>query len=252
MPSVTSIVSSNQMVVARPKSVWRFQDAIWIFVLPVLLPVALYFSLQIYAGLGLFPKIWLNYLTAESSLALAIQYALSLVVYAVVIGGLMWWRKAKLQDLGLRRFRLRWLAVVAGLYMAQAGLIIVIFALVQVLLPQVNLDEKQKVLEYGLHGWGWWLSFASSVVIAPVIEEIMFRGIMFTAIARRWPVWLAAIGSSLAFAYLHGQVNVGIYTFVLGLLLCWLYRRSRSIIPGIALHFLNNLVAFWLLTHAIT
>jgi len=250
--SVTSAVSSRDVTSGGQKAAWRFEDAIWVLILPILLPLVVVFSLQIYAGLGLLPGRWLELMSADSRLALVVQYFFSLMIYGAVIGWLVWRRRARWQDLGVKTFQPRWLAVVGGLYIVQVIAMIAVFALVELLLPQVNLDEKQSVLEFGLQGWGWWLSFVSTVVIAPVLEEIMFRGIMFTALTSRWRVWLAAIVSSLAFAFLHGQVNVGIYTFIFGLLLCWLYRKSRSIVPGIILHFLNNLVAFWLLSQAVT
>ena len=53
-----------------------------------------------------------------------------------------------------------------------------------------------------------------------------------------------AIFSGVLFGFAHLQPNVSIYTFILGLLLCAMYVRLGSIVPGIALHMLNNYFAY--------
>ena len=40
------------------------------------------------------------------------------------------------------------------------------------------------------------------------------------------------------------QANVGVYTFFLGMVLCFMYARLRSIVPGVLLHMVNNLLVF--------
>ena len=66
---------------------------------------------------------------------------------------------------------------------------------------------------------------------------------MFSAMAKRFGAILGAVLSSLLFAFAHLQLNVGVYTFILGLLLCMMYYKLRSIWPGIFVHALNNYVA---------
>lgn len=88
------------------------------------------------------------------------------------------------------------------------------------------------------------LAFIALVILPPILEETVFRGFLFGTLAHKWGTIAGAIGSSVLFALAHGQANVGVYTFVLGLLLCFLYRRLGSIVPGIALHMLNNYLAY--------
>jgi membrane protease YdiL (CAAX protease family) len=68
--------------------------------------------------------------------------------------------------------------------------------------------------------------------------------------AKRWGVITGAIVSSAIFGLAHAQANISIYTWLLGLLLCAMYVRLKSIIPGMALHMLNNYLAFLALTSA--
>jgi hypothetical protein len=84
-------------------------------------------------------------------------------------------------------------------------------------------------------------------VLAPLAEELFFRGYFFTAL-RSWKgVWPAAILTGLVF----GGIHVGsapapflVPLAVFGFLLCLLYWRTGSLYPCIVLHALNNCLAF--------
>jgi CAAX protease family protein len=83
---------------------------------------------------------------------------------------------------------------------------------------------------------------ALTCVIAPICEELFFRGFLFTTFAGRiGPRW-GALLSGVVFGLVHapnpaaGLVALG----VLGVCLCALYWRTQSIIPCMALHALNN------------
>ena len=84
-------------------------------------------------------------------------------------------------------------------------------------------------------------------VVAPVAEELFFRGYFFTAL-RNWKgVWPAAIITGLVFGGIHaGSAPVGylVPLAVFGFGLCLLYWRTGSLYPCIALHAFNNSLAF--------
>lgn len=84
-------------------------------------------------------------------------------------------------------------------------------------------------------------------VVAPMCEEILFRGYIFTAL-RRWRGTLAAaVITGLLFGLVHAGSAPVIYLVplaALGFGLCLLYQRTGSLYPGIAAHSLNNSVAF--------
>jgi membrane protease YdiL (CAAX protease family) len=91
-------------------------------------------------------------------------------------------------------------------------------------------------------------------VIAPIAEEVFFRGFIFGAL-RRWRVefagrdmstWVAAVITAILFALAHGASAPGRYLVPLGFLgfvLCMLRWRTRSLYPGMALHSINNSLA---------
>lgn len=84
-------------------------------------------------------------------------------------------------------------------------------------------------------------------VVAPIAEELFFRGFFFTAL-RNWKgVWPAAVLTGLVFGGIHGGSAPAGYLLplaVFGAALCLLYVKTGSLYPCIALHALNNSLAF--------
>ena len=56
--------------------------------------------------------------------------------------------------------------------------------------------------------------------------------------------WIAIVISALIFAVIHGNVAQGTHAFIGGIALGWLYMRTRSVLPGIVLHWVNNSTIF--------
>ncbi len=98
--------------------------------------------------------------------------------------------------------------------------------------------------------WGELLLLAvAAVVIAPVVEELLFRGLVLQGLMLRLGFWPAALLSSAAFGLLHtGSFDAAgaalvLATGVLGLGLCVLARRTGRLGPGMGVHALRNAVA---------
>lgn len=86
----------------------------------------------------------------------------------------------------------------------------------------------------------------TGVVIAPLVEEAVFRGYLMGALAQRFGFIVAALGSSAVFGLVHltsGLVSAG-FAFLLGLVLCWVYKVSGSLWVNILIHAATNAVAF--------
>ena len=80
----------------------------------------------------------------------------------------------------------------------------------------------------------------ATVVLAPITEEVIFRGLIFSRLERAMPGWLAAVLSALAFGLCHGQPVWMAYAFVLGLVFAFLRLRTGSILPSMLAHFIFN------------
>jgi len=85
--------------------------------------------------------------------------------------------------------------------------------------------------------------FFLAVVVAPICEELVFRGFLFGFLRSRCGAPLAALASSALFAVLHGYSGTGLaLVFVFGLVFAWIYQRSGSLLPGIVAHAAFNFV----------
>jgi uncharacterized protein len=89
-------------------------------------------------------------------------------------------------------------------------------------------------------------------VVAPVAEEFFFRGFFFTSL-RAWKgLWPAAIVTGLVFGAIHIGSAQAVFLAPLaffGFTLCLLYHRTRSLYPCMALHCMNNSLAFGVSQH---
>ena len=81
-------------------------------------------------------------------------------------------------------------------------------------------------------------------LLAPVIEELLFRRIAYDLLYERIGFQAAAVFSSLIFALYHMNMIQGIYAFIMGILFCMLYHRDHRIAVPISLHIGANL-AVW-------
>lgn len=86
------------------------------------------------------------------------------------------------------------------------------------------------------------LLFISVVILAPIVEEIVFRGIFFNLLNKKKSTLFAMIVSSLIFGLLHAQTMVP--TAVIGFVLCFIYHRTGSLLLVMAGHMVNNFIAF--------
>ena len=85
------------------------------------------------------------------------------------------------------------------------------------------------------------MAWLTAVLMAPVLEEIVFRGLMYTRLKKGLPVIAAAIVTSLAFGIAHGTIIWAIYTFIFSMLLIWVFEKFQSLAACIVLHMAYNL-----------
>jgi membrane protease YdiL (CAAX protease family)/uncharacterized RDD family membrane protein YckC len=79
-------------------------------------------------------------------------------------------------------------------------------------------------------------------VLAPVTEELFFRGFVFAGLRSRWSLWPAALAVGLIFGLVHAPTGLTAVVPLagLGVALCWLYDRTGSLWPCVAAHVVNN------------
>lgn len=80
-----------------------------------------------------------------------------------------------------------------------------------------------------------------SVILAPICEELIFRGVTMRQARKALPFWLANILQAALFGLFHGNWIQGIYAFALGMVLGFICEKGGSIYYSIFFHFLFNL-----------
>ncbi|HEY4451932.1 MAG TPA: CPBP family intramembrane glutamic endopeptidase [Solirubrobacteraceae bacterium] len=167
-------------------------------------------------------------------------------VYCARLGG----RAVRSWQLGLRRPSVGWWTAVRLI-----ALLLVVFVVLSVVWSEVLHPEEEKLLEQLGSNEGTLLlalSAALTCVVAPICEEILFRGYVFTALRN----WRGTLPAAVITGVLFGGVHVGsapvldlVPLAALGFGLCLLYRYTGSLYPSIAAHSLNNSIAFSSLEH---
>lgn len=86
------------------------------------------------------------------------------------------------------------------------------------------------------------MSWLSAVVMAPVLEEILFRGLIYTRLKKGMPAIVAAILASFVFGLCHGTAIWIIYATGLGLVMTWVFEKYQSLTASILFHFSFNTI----------
>lgn len=133
-------------------------------------------------------------------------------------------------------------------FIAQLVLSTAFVSLFSALFSWFNASEAQEVGYSDLFTPGdKILAFLIIAIIVPIAEEIIFRGFLYGKLRKHLNLPVAMLLTSLLFAFLHGQWNVGVNVFAVSLVLCGLREITGTIYAGILVHILKNAVAFYLL-----
>lgn len=84
---------------------------------------------------------------------------------------------------------------------------------------------------------------ATVAIAAPLLEEILFRGIILDGLLKNYKAGVSIAFSSLLFALIHGNMAQGLGAFLMGLFMGWLYWKTKSLYLPIILHCINNSIS---------
>lgn len=113
--------------------------------------------------------------------------------------------------------------------------------------PIVNLIPmpefvKKIFMEFGNQNGVF--SFITVVVAAPILEELIFRGIILHGLLQRYSPTKSIIVSSVLFGIVHLNPWQFVGAFIIGLFSGWVYYKTKKLTLSILIHFANNLFAF--------
>lgn len=120
--------------------------------------------------------------------------------------------------------------------------ILLMFAVSVVLEPLLSLLPQVP----NVYGRGIW-AFLTLAVMAPLFEEVLFRGVLLESMRPRYGVVVAWVLSSVLFGVVHVHPTVVVNAFFMGLVLGFIYLVSGSLWASIILHAVNNAAAYLLL-----
>lgn len=94
-----------------------------------------------------------------------------------------------------------------------------------------------------------WFFVATTLLLAPITEEVFFRGLLYRGLRKNWTTGVSAVTVALLFATIHFRTYMFLSSFVMGIVACKIYEERKSLVAPIALHATWNLVTvgFWLL-----
>ena len=184
-------------------------------------------------------------------LSTVIAAASYVIALGIVIGAPWLWlrRRTTPRELGIQRslswqdFLLAPFAIV-GYLLLSVGLV----WLATVFMPWIDFEQEQNVgFDQLASRYEYILAFLTLVVIAPIAEELLFRGYLYGKVRRIMPMWLGVLLISIAFGAAHGQWNVAIDTFALSVAMCCLREYTGTIWAGVLVHMIKNGLAYFVL-----
>lgn len=180
------------------------------------------------------------------------------IAIAVGLPWLLWRRRTTRQEMGVGD-RPAWLDVALApmvfvLYFITSAYVMVV---AKSWLPiDVNQEQALPFDRMALMGsWEYVLVFIALAVVAPIAEELLFRGYLYHRLRSSAPVWLSVLLTSLVFGLAHAWAGhdrplhwvVVIDTATLSIFLCLLREYTGAVWSSILVHMIKNSIAFYFL-----
>lgn len=214
----------------NPRSVpWTSRDA-WLGVLFLIIWI-----ISFYATLYLLSK----FTSFDIDIGLVIGLGEALLITPV------WWFAIRKYNVGLGILGFRkFTGEMAGLAFGLFILLYIFNFIYNALFSFIDFGIQEDIGELLEDISSPWLFLFAGIVIAPIVEEVFFRGFLFAGLRQRYTWQKAAFISSFLFAIIHFQLLSFIPLFVMGYAFAYIYHRSNSIWLPISMHVITNGLAF--------
>lgn len=235
----------------------------WLPIPTIILTFAVYISSQVIAVILVLAwpllrgwesaqtDVWLERTATQFLLILLVEAAVMLLLWA-----LLHIKKTSFTDIGLSWPRLKDLGFALLGFGVYFLLYIAVAVIAKLFVPSIDFEQEQQIgFESTAMGFDLALIFVSLVILPPIVEEVLARGFLYTGLKTKFPVWFAAIITSVLFAAAHLQFGsdtpllwvAAIDTFILSLVLIYLREKTGKLGASILLHMLKNGLAFLLI-----
>jgi len=226
---------------------------LWVALVVPIWVLAGFILAQVIGGLVMLGlrSVGVSFVGVNESTLQAVFSAVIYVLSLVIVIGIPWWVKkyrTTRQEIGLHT-SMTWTDILLT-PLAFVAYILLSYVLTSIAsnFPFYDIEQVQNTGFTQLtQGYEFLLAFLTLVVIAPVAEEILFRGYLLGKLRKHVPVWLAILVTSLLFGLVHFAWNVGVDVFALSIVLCLLRISTGRLWPAMLLHMAKNGLAFYLL-----
>lgn len=205
--------------------------------------VFIYYGMQILSAVLLlipcYIYIWINKL----DLALADQMVTSPSLFvSILFMSYYLWKKGYIQT-----DRRNW-STVSPSYLALTAIVTfsgiwLLDLLMSVLQIPDLLKESFDLMQAG------WVGIIAISLLGPILEELLFRGAITKVLLEKYSPFKAIVISGLIFGIFHLNPAQIVGAGLIGFVLAWVYYRTRSLIPCILIHIINNSLSVYLSLH---
>ncbi len=156
-------------------------------------------------------------------------------------------KKSRLRDLGIRYYSIG--KTLWYTFISLIAIFIISFIYVFVMSSVLGIEAPSSKIEILIKNRSISNTILLIVVafIGPVVEEVFFRGFLYSAFKKNWGTLPALFLSAVLFSVVHLQVYSFIPLFLIGWLLAYLFEKTRSLFPAIFLHAVYNLILILIL-----
>jgi hypothetical protein len=171
------------------------------------------------------------------------QDLITLLGYVVSAGGtlLIITRFKKLRNPQLQTFHIQKSSLVSFLFTAVLTMAVIV--IIEPLTTIIPMPEMFKEILSSMFSKTF-PAFITAVIAAPILEELIFRGIILEGLLRNYNPLKAIIITNVLFGVAHLNPWQFIGAFFMGIFISWIYLKTRNLLLPVFIHLLNNLISY--------
>lgn len=219
----------------------------------IIIPIWLLASFYLARIITGYSYLWINEIfnfnvdtTVLQAVLMMISYTIAILL-TIAIPWAVFKDRVTSEDIGLNR-----LPTWTDILITPAGIVIylvvsaILINVVARIIPGFDVNQVQDIgFDRVYNSLQRSIAFLSLVVIAPIFEEILFRGYLFSKLKKVAHIIVAILITSAVFGLAHGAWNVAIDVFVLSIVMCVAREITGSLWAPILLHMSKNAIAFY-------
>ena len=226
----------------KKKNPWEIKDIVYVFLVVILISIVFKLIFSFICFENFFEQ------TGCKSLLMLGLYFLQILILLIPLAFFTLYKyRSKIKDFGFNKINiLKTLPYIFGAYLAFIGLSILIAVISSISGTELpGFQSQSPILPlFGTDNFSFVIAIIVIVIIAPIIEEMFFRGYILQTLSKNLSTSTSSIITALIFASVHFEFQSFIPIFLLGIILNWLFLKFNSIWPSILFHFLNNIITF--------